>query len=886
MGPGSIHSGVAPDAGQDTQASAQSRCLLPLEQGGNDHHRCGSYHQINEHATNFIEPGQNVERFGLSAQQQFGQFRQFAIDFLHQDKRTIAAIAALLNACHMSHRLFDEVAHQTAITFDFSPNGMTGEAFGLLLDIGKNRNHMTLGQLQLRFLHMLGKLHGTGSHDNRFLTRWFGWPQCGGLLVIDGLQHGHIIVDPVRILKGSNEAGTIFYRRHAGVLEQKGTLVAWYRFIAWRLSQRPRQSVRSQLSTFERLMQNIDNGLDGRPSERNIAAGTQPEALSGKLAGLPDGPGVYLFKDDRNQILYVGKAVVLRNRVRSYFQESRYHSPKIRALVARIVDLEWITTRTEVEALILESNLIKHHRPHFNALLKDGKHYPYLKLTVQEPFPRLMVARQRIQDGARYFGPFPDGTRLRHTLALIERLFPLRRRRTPQFRDRPCLNHHLGKCLGPCQGLVAPERYRELVLGVTGFLEGRFDPLMTRMQAEMVEAAEALDFERAARLRDQVRALDVYRQKQQVVGEPDADMDVIGAAQDGYKAVIQVFNVRAGKLINRISYQMPTAGDTLADLLDGFLVQFYAQRDDLPQTVLIPYAVDGQDALMAYLTQRRGKKVTCVIPQRGDRYDLLQLANQNAQETLTRVQQSDALSDQGIASEGPQLLAQALGLVETPRRIEAFDISHLGGTDIVASMVVFVDGKPDKAAYRRFGLKTVQSNDDFASMREVITRRFKRSVSGDWPWPDLVLIDGGKGQLNAALNGLRDADAKPVPMFGLAKREEEIFLPREESDSASWTPLRLRTDSAALYFIQRIRDEAHRFALRFQREKRNKRMVRSELDGIEGLGAVRIKRLLDQFGSVARMRAVPYDELRKRANLPETTFERLYAFLQAFGDET
>ncbi|MEB3284500.1 MAG: excinuclease ABC subunit UvrC [Candidatus Sericytochromatia bacterium] len=607
---------------------------------------------------------------------------------------------------------------------------------------------------------------------------------------------------------------------------------------------------------------------------RALSAGLQQ-----RLDTLPTAPGVYLMRDESGTLLYVGKAVVLRNRVRQYFQSAKSLSPKIRLMVSRVADLETITTRNEVEALVLECNLIKQYRPYFNALLKDDKSYPFLKLSAQENFPRLTIVRQRLDDGARYFGPYPDGTGLQQAYHFIQKHFPLRKRRTPQFRDRVCLNYHLGRCLGPCQGLVQPSVYQELVEDVGHFLEGRHDRIVGRLKREMQGAADALDFERAAALRDQLSALDSFRQRQKVVGHPEDEQDGIAYALDDSRAVFQVFQVRQGKVIGRMVFTMPAEGESAEDLLEAFLSQYYARTDNLPREVILPVALEGASALGQWLSERRGLKVALVVPQRGAKRDLLDLVQRNADQELKRLALVALSESRQAAVSGPAELARVLELSAAPQRIEAFDISHLGGTDIVASMVVFVGGRPCKAEYRRFKLKHVTDNDDFASMREVIERRFRRSATGDWPSPDLVIIDGGKGQLNAALEGLARAGVECPPIFGLAKREEEVFLPRPDALD-EWEPLRLTPDSPALHLIQQVRDEAHRFAVTFQRQLRGQRMLHSVLDEVEGLGPVRKRNLLKRFGSVSALRRLSREELQRDSGLPLRVADALFEVLQ------
>lgn len=597
------------------------------------------------------------------------------------------------------------------------------------------------------------------------------------------------------------------------------------------------------------------------------------EQLQHRLDTLPTDPGVYLMKNGEGHILYVGKAVNLRNRVRSYFQSGKNLSPKIRHLVAQIVDLETITTRTEVEALILESNLIKHHRPYYNALLKDDKQYPFLKLTLDEDFPRLIIVRQRTNDGGRYYGPYPDGQGMHAAVHLIEKLFPLRKRKNSQFRDRPCLNYYMGRCLAPCQGLVDKVQYRQMVDDVAAFLEGKHEKIIARLKIEMQTASEELDFERAATLRDSLQALEHFRQRQKVVGDPTDDQDAIGVAHDDQVAIFQVFQVRQGKVIGRLIFSLPAEGEDITDVLETFLIQYYERTDNLPREVLLPMAIEGESALSGWLSERRGLKVAVKVPQRGEKRDLMDLVAKNAEQELGRQRLVRMAESRTAATGGPAELARELGLATVPGRIEAFDISHLGGSDIVASMVVFVNGRPAKAEYRKFKMKTVHDNNDFASMHEVILRRFRRSQEGDWPLPDLVIIDGGKGQLNAALDAIDEAGAERPPIFGLAKREEEVFLPGRKD------PHILPPNSPSLHLVQQVRDEAHRFALTFQRQLRGKRMTASVLDEVSGLGPVRKKKLLEQFGSVQNLRELTPEELESKAGLPKAVAAALYRAL-------
>lgn len=582
------------------------------------------------------------------------------------------------------------------------------------------------------------------------------------------------------------------------------------------------------------------------------------ERLQALLAQLPTNPGVYLMRNAEGEILYVGKAINLRNRVRSYFREDKGATPKVRALVAEVDHFETISTDTEVEALVLENTLIKKHQPHFNIRLKDDHTYPWLKLTLQEPFPRLLVTRKRFDDGARYFGPYPDVAAMYATHRLIKQLFPLRQRPKPQHRDRPCLNYAIGRCMGPCQKLVTPKEYRVVVDQVIAYLEGRHQELLRELKADMLTASENLDFERAARLRDAIAAIQRMTESQKVAVEKALDQDVIALAADELTASIQLFEVRNGSVIARRAFLLDKAESELPEVLSSFLGQYYAEHERLPSEVLLPFPLPDQDVIERWLSDSRGKKVQVLVPKRGDKLKLLELVAYNAQQAL----ENERLRRWAALERGPQAalieLARALSLAAPPRRIEGYDIAHVQGSDMVASMVVFESGVPAKAEYRRFKLKTIEGIDDFAAMREVIARRFRHET--DWARPDLVLIDGGKGQLNAALAALGD---RSVPIFGLAKQFEEIFLPGQS------TPVRLEARSAALHLIQRLRDEAHRFANTFHGQLRGKRMTRSLLDEVPGLGPKRKKHLLKVLGSVEAMRRMSVDDLMNRGDLSE-----------------
>lgn len=598
-----------------------------------------------------------------------------------------------------------------------------------------------------------------------------------------------------------------------------------------------------------------------------------PEAIKRQLDALPTGPGVYLMRDRADALVYIGKAVNLRSRVRSYFRADGGHSPRTRNLVSHVGRIETIMTDTEVEALVLENLLIKQHRPRFNVLLKDDKTYPFLKLTLDEAFPRLVVTRRRLSDGARYFGPYPDVGAMRATLKVIQQVFPLRQKETPPFKHRPCLNHSIGRCLAPCQGLVTEAEYRKLVDGVVLFLEGRHADLHRRLTEQMTEAASRHEFERAAKLRDRRAAVERIMEQQKVVGSGEDDQDVLGAASDGRMGALQLFQVRRGKLVGRLDFQLAIKGADLAEALCAFLPQYYAETDQLPKELVLPFPLPDAEVIGRWLSDRRGSKVTLTVPKLGGKLALLEMAQHNAQQALGRAHVEAVSASREAPEVGLLTLAEALGMADLPHRIECFDISHIQGSDTVASMVVFEDGLPLKSAYRRFKIRNVQGVDDFAAMNEVVGRRYGRLVKEGERAPDLVIIDGGKGQLSSAMRVFEELGLQDLTVFGLAKREEEVFLPGRSE------PVIL-PEGAALHLIQRIRDEAHRFAVTFHRERRSKRMLRSALDDVPGIGEKRKRMLLARFGSVDAMRELTLAEWKERSGLPTDVAETLHRKLQ------
>jgi len=610
------------------------------------------------------------------------------------------------------------------------------------------------------------------------------------------------------------------------------------------------------------------------------------------LKNLPTKPGVYLYKNAAGKVIYVGKAVNLRARVRSYFHQSAQHTPKIRQLVEEIDDIEFIVAGSELEALLLENNLIKKHQPRYNVRLKDDKRYPYIKVHWQDPFPRVTTTRRILDDGARYFGPYTAASAAYQTLDLVRKIFPyLTCTRTITGEDkRACLYYHIGRCAAPCIGVVNQEGYRAIIQGLCDFLSGRTETVVADLQRQMQQAAEALDFEKAALVRDQIQAIEHVVEKQKVMSPVMADHDVIAFARENSDTCVQVFFIRAGRLIGREYFLLDgTVEEEDRAIVTSFIKQFYDQVSTVPPEILLPQEVDEVMIIRDWLRSKRGANVMLKVPRRGQKRELVQMAAENAAETLShlRVQwqadeskQSEALSD----------LQQALNLAEPPVRIECYDVSTLQGTNTVASMVVFVKGVPRKSDYRRFKMRQVKGQDDFASMQETLRRRFKRMKDAGYQlkespskkdeynaWsllPDLVIVDGGKGQLNAALEVLDEFDLRDaVPIAGLAKREEELFIP-------GWSEaLILPRNSQGLFLVQRIRDEAHRFAVEYHRKLRSKRGIASQLDQIPGIGPRRRQRLLKTFGSVEAIRRASVDELAAVPGMTHGAAEQVKSYL-------
>ncbi|MDM8530577.1 excinuclease ABC subunit UvrC [Anaerolineales bacterium HSG25] len=597
------------------------------------------------------------------------------------------------------------------------------------------------------------------------------------------------------------------------------------------------------------------------------------EKIQQLLKNIPTQPGVYLHKNAEGTIIYIGKAINLRNRVRSYFHKSASESStKTRRLVAEIADIEFIITGSELEALLLENTLIKKHKPRYNVKLKDDKRYPYIKVHWQTDYPKVTVTRRLRNDGARYYGPYTASWAAYQTLDLVRKIFPYLTctRNIDGNDERACLYYHIGRCAGPCIGAVNKEQYRAIIDQLCDFLGGEIKPIVDDLERRMMVASEAMDYEKAAQLRDQIRAIDRVVEKQKVVSNDTVDKDVIAFAQADGSACVQVFFIRGGRLVGRDYFILEDSyEEDKEEMMASFLKQFYDQATTIPPEIVLPKDVDELMIIKDWLKSKRGAEVLLEVPTKGEQKDLLEMATQNANETLTYMQAQWA-ADSNKQTAALADLQQALELSEPPSRIECYDISTLQGTNTVGSMVVFAKGAPRKSDYRRFKIKGVDGQDDFASMQEMLRRRFARvnqttdpsaspKTEKDDSWqilPNLVVIDGGKGQLNAVLEVLDEFDLRDkVPIVGLAKREEELFFPGR-SDS-----LMLPHDSQGLKLLQRIRDEAHRFGVTYHRKLRGKAALRSGLDDIPGIGPKRRRALLLKFGSVKKIRAASVEAL-------------------------
>jgi excinuclease ABC subunit C len=619
----------------------------------------------------------------------------------------------------------------------------------------------------------------------------------------------------------------------------------------------------------------------------SFAAGERPD-----LRALPDKPGVYLFRDGQDRVLYVGKARSIRKRVANYFGAPSGLQARTQALVAASRTVEWVVVGGEVQALMLEFSLIQENRPRYNVRYNDDKSYPYLAVTTNEKWPKPRVMRGSRRRGVRYYGPYPNVYAIRETVDLLTRVFPLRTCSEGLFNEcarlnRPCLYFHIGRCPAPCTGEVTEQEYRTNVDSFMSFLDGEADATLVRLEREMAESAERLEFENAARRRDQLSAARKALERQEVVTNTSLDADVIAVAEDDLVTAVQIFFVRGGRIAGRKGYSAEVVDEqTKADRLELAIQHIYAEREEVPGEVLVPYAPEGQDVLEEWLSLKRSKRVRIRVPKQGTRASVLAAVADNAEQSLKELK-IKRRTDLAARSRALRDLQEELGLPEAPLRIECFDISTLQGEETVGSMVVFEDGAPKKSDYRKFKVKLQEGMDDFKAMHEVVYRRFKRFVQEkDKPRdpnsrppkfayrPQLVLIDGGRGQLNAALRAMEDAGVEGIPVASLAKRFEEVYVPGRPD------PVVIPRTSEALYVLQHIRDEAHRFAIGYHRQRRDAAMRRSVLDEVPGIGRTRKTNLLKWFGSVDMLRRATVDEIRAVPGIPRHLAEAIYSRLQ------
>jgi excinuclease ABC subunit C len=583
--------------------------------------------------------------------------------------------------------------------------------------------------------------------------------------------------------------------------------------------------------------------------------------LKEQLKSLPTKPGVYLLKDAQGNVLYVGKALSLYHRVRSYFGSPLNLTPKLQKMVAKVAELEFFVTDSEQEAILLECSLIKKYHPRYNVRLKDDKSFPYLKISLNEDYPRVYPTRRLEKDGARYFGPFASASSVRHTLNLLKKLFPFRscNRAITGKDSRPCLEYHIDRCRAPCLGKVSREEYREVIQQVLLFLEGKQEMVLRELRRRMEEAAENLEFEKAALFRDQIRAVEKVIERQKIAA-PEGEQDVIAMARGEDRAYVAVFFIRNGNLLGREHFILEgTQDETPSRIITSFLQQFYNSAPYVPPLILLQYPPEEAESLEKWLGSRRGEPVALAVPREGMLKELVDLVAENARHEWEQFRVKLLAEPEALTTALAEL-QQWLRLPDRPRRVECYDISDIRGTSAVGSMVVFQNGLPQPSHYRRFQIKTVAGANDYAMLQEILRRRLKRASSSadDSSWsnlPDLILIDGGKGQLNAALEVMQELGAEQLPVASIAKSEEEVFLPGESE------PVLLPRHSPALYLLQRIRDEAHRFALSYHVKQRRKSSLASALDAVPGIGPRRKRALLRRFGSVSRIKEASLEEL-------------------------
>ena len=609
------------------------------------------------------------------------------------------------------------------------------------------------------------------------------------------------------------------------------------------------------------------------------------EKLEEKISMLPDSPGCYLMKNREGTVIYVGKAVNLKNRVRSYFRDTA-HTPKVEAMISHIDDFEILLCETNLEALILECNLIKHHKPYYNILLKDDKHYPYLKVDLRQPYPRLEITRRMERDGARYFGPYIGANAVRQVIEAVRDVFPLRscRQTLPPVRPkRPCMNSDIGRCMAPCAGKCTEAEYADMMTGVLNFLNGDYELVLDKLQKEMEEAAAAMRYEKAARIRDKIRDVRGLMERQIALRTDSSEQDLIAVAQDGLDAMVQILYVRGGRMIGGDHFSLPReGGEDPGEVLAGFMIQYYENAGLIPRNVLCQVLPEGMaEQLEGWLRQKKGAAVTVAEPRRGEKHDLIILAAKNAADALEKRNARRTIREERTAGAAGKL-GEILGMDRYPRRIEGYDISNTQGVQSVAAMVVFIDGEPAKKEYRHFRIRTVEGADDFRSLYETLSRRYahaaREAESGEegkfTDLPDLILIDGGPQQLRFARQAILDLGIEPPAMFGLAEKMEEIWLPEAEE------PILLDHRTPELQLVQRIRDEAHRFGIIHHRTLRQKASIHSRLEEIPGIGPARRKELLKAFGSLKAIREADTDALAGVKGMNRTAAEAVRAWAE------
>ncbi len=600
------------------------------------------------------------------------------------------------------------------------------------------------------------------------------------------------------------------------------------------------------------------------------------EELNEKLKHLPPQPGVYLFKDHTKKIIYVGKAKRLRTRVRSYFQSRRVEGPKFERLIKLIHDVETIVTDSEIEALILEANLVKEYKPKYNINLKDDKSFPYIRVT-HEKFPRIFPTRRIVRDGSKYFGPYTDVSSMRSLLKTVRRLFPIRscnlditEHAIGQKKFKVCLNYHIHRCPGPCEGLIHEDEYRTIVKNIIDFINGRDRIVIEELQSQMEAKAKQFEFEKAARIRDQIQAIKDFHFKQKVITPELIDRDLFTAYLEDDDACGVIFKIREGRIIGRQHYYLSgVEGESLSAVLRQFLMQYYLKTDFIPQEIFLPEDIVEAGFVEQWLVQKSGHRIELKYPSKGENSKLLKMATHNAKLLLEELK-LQKMKAKDYMPHSVKALQRDLRLINPPRRIEAFDISNLSGTNPTASMVSFLDGQPHKTQYRRFKIRSQQTPDDYRMMAEAIERRYSRLLKEKGTLPDLILVDGGKGQLSAALTALNNLNLQDQPVIALAKRLDEIFVP------GSPDPQNISRVSSGLHLLQRIRDEAHRFAVEYHRKLRSKGATDSELDDIEGIGRTRRKKLIAHFGSLKNLKMATLDEIRLVRGIPGPLAERIY----------